>query len=529
MIEIACLIKAPKNNSCEEHMETMQTDILIIGCGPTGVVLANLLGQLGCNVIVLERQPDVYPIPRATHIDEETLRNFQTTGLMPYLLPHTTPVGYVDIVDENGAVLLEDKIEQANNQHGYAGSCFFDQPEFETILRDGLRRYANVTLHTGIEAAQIEEHDLAVTVRAKRSSDGAALEFRAAWVVGCDGGTSLTRDWLNIEMESLAPKLRWLIVDTLLKDMNDAALLPDRFRYVLDPVRLTIFAYGIGKNRRWEFQLGPDEEAPPEEEVRRWITPFIDPDKVRITRIAPYAHNSLVAGQWRRGRILLAGDAAHMMPPSAGQGMCSGIRDAINLAWKLAAVVQGQAKEELLDSYAEERKPHLIEILKGTLFISNRLQANSPFQRWRRRSSLLLMGAAPPPIQAALRHLSLRRVPLQSGFIDKLSDWAGRHLPQVNVAWQGEETKLDDVLGYRFSLLVTPQTFLAQAGDWGEARNITVWRVGEDLLAPELTQWMRDERLDYVLVRPDHQIFSAGDNNRWPHAQAKFETCWRSQ
>ena len=501
----------------------MQADIIIIGCGPTGVVLANLLGQLGCKVVVLERQPEIYPVPRATHIDEETLRNFQATGLMSQLLPHTTPFGLADIVDEDGTVLIEDKIEQANNVHGYAGSCFFDQPEFERILRAGLLRYPNVSLLTGVEAEQIEAHDNDVTVQAKRFSDGATMEFQAAWVVGCDGGTSLTRGWLNIEMESLAPKLRWLIVDTLLKDMNDAALLPGRFRYVLDPVRLTIFAYGIGANRRWEFQLGADEATPSEDEVRRWIAPYIDPDKVNIIRIAPYAHNSLVAEQWRRGRILLAGDAAHMMPPAAGQGMCSGIRDAINLAWKLAAVVQRKAKAELLDTYAEERAPHLRDILKGTLFISNRLQANNPFQRWIRRITLQMMGAAPPPIQALLRHLSLRHPPLETGFIDKTSDWAGRFLPQTKVVWQGEEMWLDDMLGYRFALLVKPDTFISQDGDWAEARNIGVWCIGENLLAPELSQWMRSERLEFVLVRPDHQIFSAGDNNRLPQAQAKFD------
>lgn len=506
----------------------MQTDIIIIGCGPTGVVLANLLGQLGCQVVVLEKQSEIYPVPRATHIDEETLRNFQATGLMPQLAPHTTPFGYAEIVDENGVVLVEDKIEQANNVHGYAGSCFFDQPQFEKVLRDGLARYPNVSLHTGIEAEHINDHGNAVTVRAKRLSDGAILEFHAAWVVGCDGGGSATRERLQIEMESLAPKLRWLIVDTLLKDMNDASLLPDRFRYVLDPTRLTIFAYGIGANRRWEFQLGADEATPTEAEVRRWIAPYINPDKVQIVRLAPYAHNSLVAKEWRRGRILLAGDAAHMMPPSAGQGMCSGIRDAINLAWKLAAVWCGQSPESLLDTYVEERAPHLREILKGTLFISNRLQANSPFQRWIRRLTLQLMGAAPPPIQALLRHLSLRHPALETGFIDKSSEWAGRFLPQMNVAWQGNECLLDDVLGYRFALLMKADTIFGQDTNWAESRNIRVWRVGDDFQAPELLRWMRNERLDYVLVRPDHQIFSAGESNLFPQAQAKFERWWRS-
>lgn len=505
-------------------MEFQKSDVVIIGCGPTGVVLATLLGQLGCKVLVIEREPDIYPIPRAAHIDEETQRNFQATGLMAQLSQHMAPFGFIDFVDEKGMVLAEDKVRIAKNPHGYVGSCYFDQPAFERILRDGLARYPKVVVRTGVKAERIEEHGDGITVFARSLDDDSPLAFRASWLVGCDGGQSLTRSVLGLEMESFAPKRRWLIVDTRLKDMGDAALLPNRFRYVLNPERLTIFANGIGANRRWEFQLSDGEEMPNEANVLRWVSPFIDPKRLDVTRIISYSHNSLVAKHWRIGRVFVAGDAAHMMPPSAGQGMCSGVRDAMNLAWKLASVISGQAKTELLDSYGQERRPHIIQILKGTLFLSERLQAHTAFQRWWRKFQLQTFSAA-PPLQQIFRRLTLRRPPLQTGFIEKVSRLAGQHLPQVKIERKGTEVLLDDLLGYRFALLVKPELLTDSTSDWASRRNIGVWQLGTDLAdqQDELSRWMEMENLDFVLVRPDRYIFGAGLMGRLAQTQASFE------
>lgn len=508
-------------------MEIHNSDVVIIGCGPTGVVLATLLGQLGCKVLVIEREPGIYPIPRAAHIDEETQRNFQATGLMKQLSQHMAPFGLIDFVDEKGIVLAEDKVHIARNPHGYAGSCYFDQPAFERILRDGLARYPQVVVRTKVKAERIEDHGDGVTVFARNMDDDNPLAFRAAWLVGCDGGASLTRSVLRLEMESFAPKRRWLIVDTLLKDMADAALLPNRFRYVLNPERLTIFANGIGLNRRWEFQLGDGEEMPDEANVLRWVAPFIDPQRLDVTRIISYSHNALVAKTWRIGHVFVAGDAAHMMPPAAGQGMCSGVRDAMNLAWKLAAVISGQAKVALLDSYGQERRPHIIEILKGTLFLSERMQAHTAFQRWWRKFQLQTFSAA-PPLQKFFRRLTLRRPPLQTGFIDKTSRSGGQHLPQVKIEWQGSEVLLDDVLGYRFALLVKPELLTDWVAEWAAKRDISVWQLGKDFQEPQrmLEQWMREEKLDFILVRPDRYIFGAGAIHEFARTQTSFDAWW---
>lgn len=498
-------------------------DVVIIGCGPTGVVLANLLGALGLTVAVLEREPGVHPIPRATHIDEETLRNLQSTGLLPLLWPHTALFGTIEVVDEGGDVLLEEPIADPASLHGYEGSRFFDQPAFERVLREGLGRYPSVALHLGAEVTAVADEGDRVTVRA-RMADGSEEAFTASWAVGCDGGRSVTRAAIDLEMESLAPRRQWLIVDTLLRDAADAALLPGRFRYVLRRERLTLFAHGFGPNRRWEFQLGEGEEPPAEAEVRRWIGAFIDPARLEITRVATYWHNSLVASRWRKGRVLVAGDAAHMMPPTAGQGMCSGIRDAVNLAWKLHGVASGRAAPEILDTYERERRRHVREILRGTLFVSGRLQADSAFQRWRRRHELRLIGAI-PMLQAALRERNLRLPALHDGFLDEASRERGQPIPQVGVRRGAADERLDDVLGYRFALVARAEALTARDVEWAEARGIAVWRPGVDFVEIDgtLGRWMRARALDFALVRPDRHVFGAGAARELARVRSSFD------
>lgn len=503
-------------------MQTQFFDVAIVGCGPTGAVLANLLGGLGCRVVVLEREREVHPIPRATHIDEETLRNFQATGLMDELLPHTALFGDVEVVDHAGARLFIERIGDPASPHGYTGARFFDQPRFERVLRHGLQRWPHVTLELGVDVIAVDDHGDRVHLAARRS-DGTPLVLHAAWVVGCDGGRSLVRAAMDTAMTSLAPRRHWLIVDTLLRDPADAALLPGRFRYLLARERLTIYAHGIGLHRRWEFQLDHDEPAPDDATVRRWLAPHIDPDRLHINRIAKYAHNALVAANWRRGRLLLAGDAAHMMPPSAGQGMCAGIRDAINLAWKLHRVVTGHAAPDLLDTYEHERRPHVLHVLRGTLFIGARLQADTPFQRWRRRLVLRLVGRL-APLRALMRHLGLRRPPLRHGCLDPDSRWRGHPLPQVRVRHDARDILLDDLLGYRFALLLRPGPLTAELREWAAAHDLLLLRPGHEFAdeSGHLLRFMRERNLEFALVRPDRQIFAAGPLRDLQRAQAVF-------
>jgi 3-(3-hydroxy-phenyl)propionate hydroxylase len=502
--------------------------IIIVGCGPTGVVLANLLGNLGCEVAVLEKNPEVYPVPRANHIDEETIRNFQVTGLIEKLLPYTNTFGFADVVDAKGNILVEENLKEENSLHGFSGSRFFDQPAFEKVLREGFLRYENVKFYPGFETVKIEENDSGVKVTGEHFATKEKIETEGAFLVGCDGGRSFARLTGNIEMKSLAPRRNWLVVDTLLKNPLDSELLPGRFRYFLEDERLTIFAFGYGNNRRWEFQLAEGEPAPDEQTVKTWLKKYIDPERLTIIRITNYSHNSLVADSWKTGRIILAGDAAHMMPPSAGQGMCSGIRDAVNLAWKLALVSKGIAPEDLLNTYEQERKPHVTEILKGALFISKSLQGDNNFQKMWRNLNLKAIGAI-PPLHELLRHFALRRQGLKEGFLDYDSKVYGSHFPQVKVKClvniNDEEKLLDDLIGYSFALIASENVLSGEDISWAEKFNIKVLKPGTDFVDNSgiFGNWMRKNKLDYVFVRPDRVIFSACDKFHLEKAKKNFE------
>jgi len=477
-------------------MQERRYDLLITGAGPTGLVLANLAGQLGLQVAIVEKELEVYPIPRATHIDEETMRNFQLTGLMPELKQHITPFGKARVVDQNGRLLLEENIAHGDVLHGYSGSFFFDQPAFERILRNGLKRYSNVTALYGTEATGIQQTDNEVIL-----TTATGVQIKALWAVGCDGGRSVVRTALQTAMEAIEPAREWVIVDTLLNNPADTNLLPDHFRYILRNDRVTLFAYGIGLNNRWEFQLGVNEPMPDEQTILKWIEEYIPLHKIKITRIARYAHNSLIAQQWKNGRILLAGDAAHMMPPFAGQGMCAGVRDAVNLAWKLDAVIKGRSAETLLDTYEQERKPHLHRIFGRTLFLSGMLRADNALNRLIRNAKLILVEKI-PALKNYLKHKYNIPTQLEKGNLYSCH-LAGYHLPQVTIAEQALLS--DELTGYRNTLVAVPGALDAGKLKAAEQKQMVIVNN-----APGLSQWLTGKGVDFAIVRPDKIIFGAG-------------------
>lgn len=455
-------------------------DVIVIGCGPTGAVLALLLARQGLHITVIERD-DVFAVPRATHVDEETLRNFQLTGLIDELLPYTQPFGTMQVI-KNGKVLLQEEIIQPQAEHGYKGSRFFDQPAFEHIMRAALQAMPNVELIIGEEAKAITQEGALVILTTNSNS------YTAKYAVGCDGGRSIVRQQLNIGMKALEPARDWIIVDSILKDTKDAILLPDKFCYYLEKERLTINAHGFGHHRRWEFQLQPGEAQPANDTVKQWVANYINLDKIDITRIAKYAHNSLVAERWQAGNIFLAGDAAHMMPPSAGQGLCSGVRDAVNLAWKLGGVIKGTAAPTLLATYEHERKAHLYQILKRTLFFGRQLNGDAALQRVIRNLRLRVIDGL-PMLKNFLRNKF--NTPTRLVVANNNHILCGQHLPQFGNS--------DDAIGYRHALIakangLTP-TELSEANAKG-------WAVVQGIY----DEWLTKTGVSKITVRPDKII-----------------------
>ncbi len=329
------------------------TDVLIVGAGPVGLTLANILGQQGVSTLVVEDRDTLIDYPRGVGLDDESLRTFQSIGLVQEILPHTVPNQILRFYDAKRELLAE--MAPPDARFGWPKRNGFVQPLVDAELLRGLDRFAHVQVRwsTRMENCAVDADGVTVDL----VSAGATESVRARYVVGCDGGRSATRHLMGVSFEGTTSATRWLVVDLANDPLghpnSEVGADPDR------PYASISIAHGI---RRFEFMIHAhetDEQVEQPAFIERMLAPFVPhPDRVDIIRHRVYTHHSRIAGSFRKGRLLLGGDAAHLMPVWQGQGYNSGIRDAANLGWKLAAVVNGQADDALLDSYDAERRKH---------------------------------------------------------------------------------------------------------------------------------------------------------------------------
>lgn len=424
-------------------------DVAIVGLGPTGAVLANLLGAMGLSVLVLEKGDDVYPLPRAAHFDGETMRVFQSLGLMAEIEPTVRP-GTRGMHFENaaGQTLLVRTGSDKPGPHGFANNWYFHQPDLERILRRGLARYPNVRVRLGCEVTGIEAGpdavrlDLARPAECPVQGDDLPARVEARYVVGCDGARSAVRRAIGSTIDDLGLHQPWLCLDMI---MQRPVELPEYTVQLCDPVRPMTMVNMAGRRRRWEIMLMPGDDpatiADPDSVwalLHRWVRP----GDAEIERSAIYTFHSLIARGWRRGRLLIAGDAAHQTPPFLGQGMCAGVRDAANLAWKLRAVIRHGADAALLDTYETEREPHVREFIALAVRVGDVIQATDPAVAAERDRRFAQTGpelfAFPQPR-------------LGPGLHDGPRGTGGTIFPQPRVT---DGRLLDETVGHAFALLV---------------------------------------------------------------------------
>jgi len=473
-------------------MSESRCDLLVVGLGPVGDVLAALARLHGLDVIAIDREPDKHHLPRAAVFDDEVMRIFQMVGVSERILPFCRVPDRYQFLTAAREVLLEFPIHAAG-RFGWAETYALHQPAVEQTLRDRLAELGvDVRLGTAFEALAQDGDGVSVSVRGP--SGGASI--RARYVVGCDGAWSPVRESVGVRLSDYSFDEPWLVLDTIIAEPGP---LPVVCQQICDPQRPVTHLAMSGSRFRWEFMLKPGETAEEmlrDDTIRTLLAPWNCFDRMVVERKAVYRFHALVAEQWRRGRVLLAGDAAHQMPPFAGQGMCSGIRDAANLAWKLAAVVRG-APDSLLDSYEMERAPHVRAIIETAIAMGRVVCVLDPQVAAARDAEMLSRKAT------GEQQVSIDYPPLRGGMLRE-DRGAGTLSPQPMA-----EKRLDDLIGLNAALIGRG---LPPVGGDG----IVALDLDDPALkafAPPLDAWLAGLAAPAALIRPDRHVFGASTPN----------------
>jgi 3-(3-hydroxy-phenyl)propionate hydroxylase len=450
----------------------------------------------------------VHEFPRALALDHEVMRVFQQLGVVPAIAPHVEPFTPSEYYGVEGQLIRRMTMLAPPYPQGYTPSLVFNQPPVERALRDRIAQLPNVSVHLGRELRELEAADGGVTLQLTTQA-GEQEQVRARWAIGCDGAASTVRERLGIALEDLHFDEPWLVVDV---KVTERALqkLPQVSVQYCEPARPCSFLIGPGNHRRWEISLARGEDlralATPE---RTWqlLARWLMPEDGALWRQASYRFHALVVERWREGRVFLAGDAAHMQPPFLGQGMCQGIRDVVNLVWKLGAVLRGEvsgaAAERLLDTYGRERSAHVSELIRRIKAIGALICERDPLKARERDAQLLAECGGvvkDTPRQDVLPRLEVGLLASEPG------SGRGTLFPQPRLAHaSGEAVLMDDRLGYGWRL-VSDGSLRVPAAVSG-ARSLVldscVWRETEGVVAA----WMRRHACHAALVRPDHYVY----------------------
>ena len=435
-------------------LKRISTQVLIIGAGPTGLTLANLLGQANVDTLIIDRKPGTVTEPRAVSIDDESLRTMQAVGLDAAVLRDVVAGYGVHYFTRPGGRCFG-KVEPTGKLYGFAKRNAFRQPLFENTLKIGLERFASLSVRFEHELLGFTQDQHGVHAL-MRDASGQLYDVSAAYMVACDGGRSPVRKQLGIQMVGSSFSSRWLVVDT---DQDS-----DPFwqtRVYCDARRPVVEVPGPHRTRRFEFLLKADEtdeQMLSPDRLQALLRPFKGDTPVSVVRKTVYAFHARVAERWQVDRVFLAGDAAHLTPPYAGQGMNSGVRDAHNLAWKLISVLKGKIAETALLSYESERRDHAWALIKLALHLGL-VMAPASVLRARLISGAFRVISLLPPLRDYFLQMRFKPKPrftkglvLSAGEAGTLS--CGQMFPQPLLSdAQGQEALLDASIGPGFALI----------------------------------------------------------------------------
>ena len=486
--------------------EPVCVPVVVIGAGPAGVTAATLLGQYGVECLVLDRWDGVYPQPRAVHLDDEIYRILDRLGVAAEFAAVSRPTRGLQLIDRDHRVFAVFGRDAEVGRHGHPQANMFDQPELEEVLRANLKHQPTVTLRGNVEVTDVTQDGqgrvrVDYTDRLTDQQDS----IHATYVLGCDGANSVIRTAIGSTMEDLRFEQRWLVIDVASTVELDQW---DGVHQLCDPDRAATYMR-IGETRyRWEFRLLEGETAADFESIES-LEPLIGPwlrgvpcEQLELVRVAEYHFRAELADHWRDGNVFLLGDAAHLTPPFIGQGLCAGLRDAMNLSWKIAGVLSGDLPEAVLDTYEVERKPHARALIRLAKLVGVAMsrggtagdvlrKAIAPRLHWIPGLRDRLLDSQTPPLHRS----ALVVGPAHRGSLN------GQLCPNAVLAD-----------GTRYDHLASGQFVLVTAAPLSSRHRATLAERGARVVDAQpgsaLATWLASGRAAAALVRPDHTVMA---------------------
>lgn len=496
-------------------------DVAVVGAGPTGQTLAILLAQRGHRVVMVDRHAEPYPLPRAVVFDSEAARGLAACGIADRFARFSEIGDDYVWLDAAGEPLLRFPMAPVGTS-GWADGNMMNQPVLEAVLAERAAELPGLRVHRGVEASELVGHPDHVELTVRGPADGRE-SIRASYLVGCDGADSFVRRWMGTGVTDLGFCHDWLIVDLVLADQSPWVPMN---RQVCDPKRPTTMVSGGPGRRRWEFMRmpGDGEDFDSDETAWRLLARWgATPKNATLEKRALYTFQARWADRWRDGRLMVAGDAAHQMPPFAGMGMCSGIRDSVNLAWKLDLVLRGVSGDALLDSYETERSAHVRNAIFLSVELGKVICETDPVKVAERDAHLKAAGARPDVALPPVPPPTLGPGALRSDESGLPLAPAGQLAPHPRLLTaDGDEGYADDLLGRGLCVYVDARAVGTTTVALRPEHETLLATVGADLVpltdgepvdgvlaeaGTALLPAMREAGYEVCVVRPDFYFF----------------------